>query len=128
MNVNKLRRNMRAGGWARHAANLPGLLLEHGVPYQRTRGGRTVRVSYDTDGGLEAHVKHGEDWMLIADSEVCHLPIDSVPQSQANPMAVVTIRMPADQLTALDAMCARLRVERSAALRRAVSNYLEALA
>ncbi len=126
MNVTELRRNMRTGGWARHARRLPSLLLEHGIPFQRTLSGHTVRISF-AEGGLSAHVRTDSEWLLIADTKACHVPIDSVPVSEANPMAVTTVRMPPAELARLDATCKRVGTDRASAIRRAIKNYLDAL-
>jgi hypothetical protein len=126
MNITALAKNLRTGGWDRHARRIGALLLEHGMPYDRTLSGRTIRVSLEADG-LAAHAKRGDAWQLVADERACYLPIERVSITSRESMRALNVRVPDGLSNRLTQTCKRTGRNKSEAVRQAIANYLDAL-
>lgn len=73
MDASKLRRNLRTAGLDRIGRDLPGYLLEQGVPCMRVGHGLQLRIEQDQTGRLRALALGRDGWLVVADEERAHM-------------------------------------------------------
>ena len=130
MNPAKLRRSLRAGGWERAARNLPTLIVQEGLPLTRHVSGRTVRIQLEPSGELSARLLDDAGCPVIATEQACEMPMEAAPVRPKPSAAgtVVTLRLDEALLARVDRRTRRRASDsRSALIRRAITNYLDAV-
>jgi hypothetical protein len=130
MNAAHLRTTLRTGGWGAHATNLPSKLLLHGLPYEESHKGHTLRISLAPDGGLEAYVlgsRHGA--LLVATETHVVLRIEKVPGVPKASLAgaVTGVRLSPVDLNRLAKAVRRTGRSRSDIIRRAIRSHLDSM-
>jgi hypothetical protein len=125
VNANRLRRQLRTGGYDFLGRTLPAYLLEHGLPCQRKVRGLQAQFE-DSPAGLRCYVLTHEGWTLVADEDRVHVAKPDLPPLVAKPVRqIYSLTMPPDLVARADQYRAGTGLSRSGLVSKALAAYLK---